>query len=51
MGLISTKTQKILHSILFEWDLATCSGDWGICAVPGRFPDNQGELVYNYVVT
>ena len=46
MGLISTKTEKSLHSILFEWDSVTRSGDWEICAVPGRFLDNRGELAH-----
>lgn len=39
MGLISTKTQKSLHSILLEWDSVTRSGVLGdLCCnweIPG----------------
>ena len=41
MGLISNySTEKL-------WNSVTHSGDWEISAVPGRFPDNWGELAHN----
>ena len=35
----------------YLWDLVTHSGDWGICAVPGRLSDNRGELAHNIMLS
>ena len=45
-GLNFKLKQRKVYIQFYLWDLVTRSGDWGICAVPGRLSDNRGELAH-----